>query len=249
MGWPKAPKTSTSMGGFTGDESGEASLNAVEQQLCAILLQVFSPGLASHCWHRSCLQQFILKHEDLRLLQTHWWCKFLGSSMSRAVTLLRALLSLPAALPRSLIFTPRWLLGSKGCSAKMQAEQVVPNPYKLLLLGVLALGGALPVTVVLLWDIQVAGLHQVQLDWICSSSFHHLLRLLASQGQITCSAFEQRADKLKPRTAIMCCPLLLIPASFSCWWSRIKNFHCKHFGRLNTHREKLFEIHNNNNNK
>lgn len=53
---------------------------------------------------------------------------------------------------------------SKGCSAKMQAEQVVPNPYKLLLLGVLALGGALPVTVVLLWDIQVAGLHQVQLD-------------------------------------------------------------------------------------
>lgn len=48
--------------------------------------------------------------------------------------------------------------------SKVQAEQVVPNPYKLLLLGVLALGGALPVTVVLLWDIQVAGLHQVQLD-------------------------------------------------------------------------------------
>lgn len=46
----------------------------------------------------------------------------------------------------------------------MQAEQVVPNPYKLLLLEVLALSGALPVTVVLLWDIQVAGLHQVQLD-------------------------------------------------------------------------------------
>lgn len=59
------------MGGFAGDEFGEASLNAVGQQLRAILLQAFSPGLASHCWHKSCLQLLISKHEDLQLLQTH----------------------------------------------------------------------------------------------------------------------------------------------------------------------------------
>lgn len=59
----------------------------------------------------------------------------------------------------------------------MQVEKIVPNTFKLILPGVLVLGGALPVTV-LPWDIQVAGLPQLQLNGICSSSSHHLLGLL-----------------------------------------------------------------------